>query len=355
MTQPTLFISYSHQDEAWKDRVATHLRAAVHGGILDAWDDRRIAAGGDWYAEIEAAMEAASVALLLVSADFLASRFVQGEELPRLLERWAKEGLRAIPVILRPCDWRAHAWLARLQARPAVGRPLSAGDENRVESDLAALAREVRELLAGAAVRPERVFVPLDPERVAANRLPVSGPDLFGRTGELARLDAAWDDPGTNVVSLVAWGGVGKTALANHWLAGMAAGHYRGARRVYTWSFYSQGSSEGHRASADLFIASALAWFGDPDPTAGSPWDKGERLAELVRRERTLLALDGLEPLQYPPGPEEGRLKDPARRAGWWMRRATAGGRGRWSREVGSREVGGGELELGVGVGGGDS
>ena len=46
------------------------------------------------------------------------------------------------------------------------------------------------------------------------------------------------------------------------------------------------------------FIAEALAWFGDDDPTAGSPWAKGERLAELVRREKTLLVLDGLEPLQ---------------------------------------------------------
>jgi tetratricopeptide (TPR) repeat protein len=86
---------------------------------------------------------------------------------------------------------------------------------------------------------------------------------------------------------------------------------YRGARRVYGWSFYSQGAREDAQASADPFIAAALAWFGDPDPTAGSPWDKGERLAELVRREKTLLVLDGLEPLQYPPGEMEGRLKDP--------------------------------------------
>ncbi|MDH4136579.1 MAG: hypothetical protein OEW09_07690, partial [Anaerolineae bacterium] len=54
-----------------------------------------------------------------------------------------------------------------------------------------------------------------------------------------------------------------------------------------------------------------LEWFGDPDPTKGSPWDKGERLAELVKRQRTLLFLDGLEPLQYPPGEMGGRLKDP--------------------------------------------
>ncbi len=42
---------------------------------------------------------------------------------------------------------------------------------------------------------------------------------------------------------------------------------------------YSQGAAEGRQVSADQFIAAALTWFGDPDPTAGSPWDNGERLA----------------------------------------------------------------------------
>ncbi len=80
---------------------------------------------------------------------------------------------------------------------------------------------------------------------------------------------------------------------------------------MYGWSFYSQGAREGGQASADPFIAAALEWFGDPDPTKGSPWDKGERLAELVRKQPTILILDGLEPLQYPPGEMGGRLKDP--------------------------------------------
>ena len=49
-----------------------------------------------------------------------------------------------------------------------------------------------------------------------------------------------------------------------------------------------------------------------PDPTLGSPWEKGRRLADLMRRERTLLILDGVEPLQYPTGEMKGHLKDPA-------------------------------------------
>ena len=60
--------------------------------------------------------------------------------------------------------------------------------------------------------------------------------------------------------------------------------------------------------SADVFIDQALRFFGDDDPTAGSPWAKGERLAELVGKEKALLILDGMEPLQD----EHQGIKDPA-------------------------------------------
>ena len=123
-------------------------------------------------------------------------------------------------------------------------------------------------------------------------------------------MDAAWTEPRTHVVVVSAWGGVGKTALVNHWLNRLEPEHYRGAACIYGWSFYSQGTREDRQASADTFLAHALEWFGDPAPNQGAPWDKGVRLAGLVRKQRTLLILDGLEPLQYPPGAMQGRLRD---------------------------------------------
>ena len=75
---------------------------------------------------------------------------------------------------------------------------------------------------------------------------------------------------------------------------------WRGAERVFGWSFYSQGTDR--LSSSDEFVEAALRWFGDPDPRAGSPWAKGERLAALVRKQRTILVLDGMEPLQWGPG-----------------------------------------------------
>jgi hypothetical protein len=94
----------------------------------------------------------------------------------------------------------------------------------------------------------------------------------------------------------------------------MAAEHYRSAELVFGWSFYRQGTSGG-TSSADEFLDAALSWFGDPDPRIGTAWEKGERLAKLIAQRRTLLVLDGLEPLQNPPGPQEGRVREPSLQA----------------------------------------
>ena len=94
----------------------------------------------------------------------------------------------------------------------------------------------------------------------------------------------------------------------------MAAEHYRSAELIYGWSFYWQGTTAG-TSTADEFIDAALTWFGDPDPRIGTAWEKGERLAKLIAHRRTLLVLDGLEPLQNPPGRQEGRLREPSLQA----------------------------------------
>jgi hypothetical protein len=60
MPKPTVFISYSHKDEAWKDRLVTHLKVLQEQGLVALWDDRRISAGDDWYEEIQSAIAAAT-------------------------------------------------------------------------------------------------------------------------------------------------------------------------------------------------------------------------------------------------------------------------------------------------------
>jgi tetratricopeptide (TPR) repeat protein len=331
MDKPTVFISYSHEDEHWKERLRSHLGVLEQLGRIDIWDDRQIDAGDTWYDEIRQAMERAKVAVCLISPDYLASAFVVKEEIPYLLERRARNGMVLIPLLVRPCLWQACPWLTLIQMIPRDGQSVAEDFQGREDGVFVQVAERIFEIIAEPALEvvvaeavkvvdfsevfaePAEALAELSPppDKVDIHRLPVTGAELFGRQKEMELLDQAWESDSTRVVSLVAWGGVGKSTLVNKWLERMAADNYRGARRVYAWSFYSQGTGE-RAASADLFIAEALAWFGDPDPTAGSPWDKGQRLAELIRQEKTLLLLDGLEPLQSGLGYERGKVKDPA-------------------------------------------
>lgn len=312
-TKPTVFISYSHQDEEWKDLLLPQLRALEQAERIVVWHDRKIDVGDKWYPELKGAMEQAAVAVCLISADYLASDFCVKEEVPYLLERCQRDGMIFIPVLLRPCAWRAFTWLKDTQMLPRDGKSVSVDFKGNEDMVFAELANLIFEIVDNPAYIPPAPPPPLwsPPEKIDISRLPETGAELFGRRKELELLANAWASDSTYIISLVAWGGVGKSTLVNKWLEQMKSDNYRGARRIYAWSFYSQGTSE-RVTSADQFINAALQWFGDTDPTAGSPWDKGERLARLIQSEKTLLLLDGLEPLQSPHAHERGKIKDPA-------------------------------------------
>ncbi len=192
MTKPTVFISYSHMDEDWKDRLVSHLGVLQHEGLLDLWDDRRIGAGDDWYEEIQKAMTKASVAILLVSANFLTSKFILEEEVSRLMEHREKEGMRIFPIIAKPCAWNQVKWLSRMNLRPKDGKALSGGDEHHIDTDLAAIANEVADIIkCVTGDSSDKGHVSFSPEKISLAKLPSTNPELFGREKELEALDAA--------------------------------------------------------------------------------------------------------------------------------------------------------------------
>ncbi|MFT3663922.1 TIR domain-containing protein [Piscinibacter sp.] len=119
------FISYAHADEELRAKLRVHLAALEREGLIQAWDDREILAGDAWADEIDARLNRADLVLLLVSADFINSKYCYGKELVRALERNADPKDRAIviPIILRPCDWQKSRF-AHLQALPTGGRPM---------------------------------------------------------------------------------------------------------------------------------------------------------------------------------------------------------------------------------------
>lgn len=120
-----IFISYSHKDEAWKDALKQQLQVLQLHTEFAVWDDRQIQVGDNWQPAIEQAIAQAKVAILLVSSDFLSSEFVTRQEIPKFLQRREQEGLRIVPVIVRPCAWRTVPWLASLQSALKDNKPLS--------------------------------------------------------------------------------------------------------------------------------------------------------------------------------------------------------------------------------------
>jgi small GTP-binding protein len=137
-----IFISYSHKDEKFKDELVTMLAGLKRRGIVDAWQDGRLEAGDEWYQSIQVAMDDCDLALLLVSPDYLASRFIQEEEQPKLLERREEMQLRVIPIIIRPCTWASEPVLKDIQTLPKNGKavikfPKANGARDQVWADIA--------------------------------------------------------------------------------------------------------------------------------------------------------------------------------------------------------------------------
>jgi hypothetical protein len=124
-TRTKVFISYSHADKDWLDRLKRHLKPLIREGNLDYWDDTHIRPGDDWKQEIQNALDTAQVAVLLISADFFASDFIDETELPPLLDAAKAKGVRILPVIISASRFARNPDLARFQAVNPPSRPLN--------------------------------------------------------------------------------------------------------------------------------------------------------------------------------------------------------------------------------------
>src|SRR5690242_13407994 len=98
-----VFVSYSHADSAAFARLKVHLRPFEREGRVDVWADVRLQPGQQWRQEIRNALDEAAAAVLLVSADFLASDFIATNELPPLLAAAKTDGVPILPVVVKPC------------------------------------------------------------------------------------------------------------------------------------------------------------------------------------------------------------------------------------------------------------
>ncbi len=121
----SVFVSYSHRDERWLNKLRPHLDSLTWDIEIDYWNDKRIQPGGDWHQEIRHQLGNAAAAVLLVSADFLASEFIRNEELPSLLAQAEARRTRLFCLIIRPCRFDKVPVLSKFQAVNGPDRTLS--------------------------------------------------------------------------------------------------------------------------------------------------------------------------------------------------------------------------------------
>jgi hypothetical protein len=127
---------------------------------------------------------------------------------------------------------------------------------------------------------------------------------FFGRTAELAVLDAALADDAASVVALVGPGGQGKTAILQHWLGMLAVGGTP-LDGIFLWSFYR--GKDGDVCLRQLYAAVAgVAGAGD----VSASWC-ADHLVTLLRQRRWVVLLDGTEVVQYDSGSWTGRFLHP--------------------------------------------
>ena len=142
-----VFISYSHADANLPafNRLRVHLRPLEREGILDLWEDTKIKPGSLWRQEITAALDSARVAVLLVSANFLASDFIAAHELPQLFASARERGTTIVPIIVSPC--RLPKSIAEIQSVNPPSKALTAMDFNEQEECFAYISKIIEESL----------------------------------------------------------------------------------------------------------------------------------------------------------------------------------------------------------------
>ena len=175
-----VFFSYSHKDEQLRDELEKHLASLKHRGLIESWHDRRIGAGEEWELSINSHLHDADVILLLVSSDFIASRYCYEIEMQEALRKHDAKEATVVPIILRPCVWHDLPF-GKLQAATRDGQPvnkfpsLDDGFLEVVQSIKAALIKKTQP--DGVAEKRMDVSpyvdneVPLEPSKIRSSNL----------------------------------------------------------------------------------------------------------------------------------------------------------------------------------------
>jgi hypothetical protein len=299
--QRDFFISFNSADETYAKAISDALRAE---GFTTFFHPEDLELGGYIPKWMNDALLNSRQMLALCSPEYVESSSIysEAERYARFWQNTRGENFKLIPVVLKevqlpplmaPYKRIVATNMTPAQAAAAVVSALAKTEQTKERETLQ---------------KTQPIATTHQPTYVHTTRLPEPPYEhLVGREAELQRLDEAWVDAKTNILSLIAEGGVGKTALVCEWIRRMQANSYPGAEVVLGWSLDDQDTVEVK--SADELLNWLLDILGIALPTTKLT-AQADAIAEAMMRRRVLLVLDGIEPLQHETGPQLGQLKD---------------------------------------------
>ena len=248
-TPVEVFYSYAHKDETFRNKLETHLSLLRRQGLITIWHDRHILPGNDWSQAIDEHLEQASVILLLISADFLASDYCYGLEMQRALERHQANEARVIPILLRPVDWN-NAPFAHLQALPTGAKPITSWrNRDAAFTDVAAgIRRVIEDLSSLSASAPRGALPPVWNIPYPRNSFFIGRDDILTRLH--TQLQAGQATALSQPQAITGLGGIGKTQIAVEY-----AYRFHQDYQVVLWA---RGESTEALTSSYVAIASLL-------------------------------------------------------------------------------------------------
>jgi predicted nucleotide-binding protein len=148
-----IFISYSHHDEEWANRLSKHLQKMVFLKGKNnielstlVWDDRKIMPGQKWQEEIQNAIESSSIAVLLLSPSFLSSDYIIKHELPSLLRKSKEKDIKVIPITVEPINKALLGELENYQILN-INQPLSTLSKTQQEEAFLNAIKEINSII----------------------------------------------------------------------------------------------------------------------------------------------------------------------------------------------------------------
>ncbi|AXT59669.1 toll/interleukin-1 receptor domain-containing protein [Aquimarina sp. AD10] len=183
MKRDGVFISYSKKDVKWLDYLRVHLSFLEREYKLTIWEDSKIEVGAEWRTEINKAISATKVAILMVSANFLSSEFINNEELPALLAAAKEEGAYIFPIIVSHCMFSDIEAISKFQTINPPTKPLTVMDEGQIDALFVKVTREVKRVLSSDTVTPHNHNIPTSIDVLKASFIRVKVMNiLFSKT-----------------------------------------------------------------------------------------------------------------------------------------------------------------------------